>query len=672
MFERRQQQIALIKYNCENFLVSCHPHNDGYRQWRNFLRQWYIHGPFPFAAVGAVPDWDDVLDTQAVPDERQLTPNLQSIGDPRQMVERGGWMRWETFGEDTGWRYPEQVIVRSMLAQWYEARSENYPQRDLPPVGIHLPIEAYSKDDILMPYWVGPHGQKAHCPRCEKIMQDEPTVCPSCGQRLGGYSSYSAKGWPRKAWGTPEIPWPDDYSFYFLAAHVHVPAEMTDLVLWVGTDCRYKVWLNGSEIGRYGGPARVAHWDRDRFLATGLRVGWNLLLFKLVHETPTVDGTRLFARFALPDEGLVAVNDFAQETVAVESELRIAVSPPVPVGTGRRTPCLRRFSDGTLVCNDRKSTDGGRTWSTCPSLNGPWETDGTQPRPGSVGAADLILGGCEGKCRELSPGRYIGEVCYSADGWRTREVIEATIHIPDGCNLVGEDNNPIGPGIIMGLNVVGLPNGDLLAPMYGSLKQDVVWFDYRVFGGYLKYPQEWANQFKYRSWLLRSGDGGRTWEYLSTIAALPELGDEGFCEPSIALLDNGDLLCVLRNGGGDKGPLWIARSKDQGRTWSVPVRITLTGNYPSLIAMQNGVLACVYGRPNNRVSFDLTGSGLAWSHTVVLANCRGNDHVEAAEIAPGELLCVYEDDEKDRDGWPMATGQRQWYGVRIRTEKLES
>jgi hypothetical protein len=62
--------------------------------------------------------------------------------------------------------------------------------------------------------------------------------------------------------------------------------------------------------------------------------------------------------------------------------------------------------------------------------------------------------------------------------------------------------------------------------MYGSLQQDVVWFDLRMFGGYLKYPQSWPRQFKYRSWVLRSEDGGLTWHYHGTIAALPELGDE--------------------------------------------------------------------------------------------------------------------------------------------------
>jgi hypothetical protein len=223
--------------------------------------------------------------------------------------------------------------------------------------------------------------------------------------------------------------------------------------------------------------------------------------------------------------------------------------------------------------------------------------------------------------------------------------------------------------MMMGLNIVGLANGDLLVPMYGSLKQDIVWFDMRVIGGFLKYPQQWERQFKYRSWLLRSQDGGLTWHYLSTIAGAPELGDEGPCEPNIELMPDGSLLAVLRNGGGITGPLWISRSRDNGCSWSVPVRTTPTGNFPSLIQMSNGVLACLYGRPNNRVSFDVTSTGLAWSHTVVLFNGRGNDHVEGAEIAPGELFCVYEDDEFDCHGQPLV-GDRQWYGVRVSTERL--
>ena len=88
--------------------------------------------------------------------------------------------------------------------------------------------------------------------------------------------------------------------------------------------------------------------------------------------------------------------------------------------------------------------------------------------------------------------------------------------------LVDEGNVEAGPGASRGMNIVGLPDGSLVMPMYGSLKQDVAWFDPRL-NGYLKYPQEWPRQYKYRSWLLRSEDGGLNWHYHGTIAALQVL-----------------------------------------------------------------------------------------------------------------------------------------------------
>jgi len=82
------------------------------------------------------------------------------------------------------------------------------------------------------------------------------------------------------------------------------------------------------------------------------------------------------------------------------------------------------------------------------------------------------------------------------------------------------------------------------------------------------------------------------------------------------------------------------------------------------------VLACAYGRPDNRVSFDLTGSGLAWSHTVVAANCDGNNHIEIAVTGPDTLFCVYADDEFDAQVSRMPPKTRQMYGRHIRAERL--
>ena len=669
-------------FACENFLVPCDPNQAGFRQWRNYLRQWYLHGPVSWPekvrTLAQEGKWDQVVDYEAVANENNLQPNLQPASDPTKLVERGVWMRWEAYTWRTHWYHPERVIARNVHHEWYIPRTENYPQWNLPPAGMHLPLEQFTKDDILMPVWekgvIGTYP--AYCPRCETKFEGQPSHCPSCRQKLGDYNSYSSKGWPRKAWSLANPPMPDDYSFYFLAAWVHAPETMTRMDLLIGSSCRYKAWLNGQEVGRYVGPQRYCHWDQDCLANMKLRSGWNLVLLKLAHETALIDyGIFMVARLALPDKRVVLVNDFANENPAPEEQLKVTVSEPVPIGVGFDYPLFRRFSDGTLVCNNRLSRDDGKTWEDCPMFqfhqpNETWE----DAEPADLKTWDRIQDPTTLILHErgvpVEPGVYKGRLCRSIDGWRTRQVLETTITIPEGADLVGESNLPLGAGIIMGLNIIGLDNGDLLAPMYGGLKSDVVWFDDRRFGGYLKYPQEWPNQYKYRSWVIRSQDGGKTWHYLSTIAAFPELGDEGFAEPGIVRLANGTLLAVLRNGGGPDRPFWVCRSTDGGQSWSCPIRTTVTGNYPSLVAMSNGVLACIFGRPDNRVGFDLTQTGLAWSHSIVLYNGPGNEHVEGTEIAPGELYCVYEDNEYDCSGNRLTNGTRQWYGVRVKAEKL--
>ena len=672
------------EFQCENFLSPVAPNESGYVQSKNFLRQWYLHGPFLMIpetrAAAEAGDWADVLDVEVVPDEANLKPNVQPVSDPREMVKSGAWMRWETGFLQTHWRYPEKIVPCALLHEWYLPRHPDYPKADMPPGYVHLAIDAYTKDDELMPCWqVADDIRVPHCPRCEKRVEMETERCPGCGQRMGGYVGYSAPGWPRKYDWRPALP--DDYSFYFIAAYVYAPAEMCRMTLLTGSECPYKILLNGHEAGRYDGPSRWPQWDSDEYPNIELNEGWNLLLVKLAHSTINdnqrsfysrkEDHTAFFARLAMPDKSLVAVHDFAKENFAPERQLRITVSDPIPIGVGT-SPRLRRFPDGSLVCSEFRSTDNGDTWAPCQHLLGGTQDAGQIADPATWSKqqdpATLVLGM---GCRESSTGVYQARLCRSLDGWLTREVVNVTIHLKDGVNLVDEGNVEIGPGNIRGNNIVGLPDGSLLAPMYGSLKQDVVWFDTRTLGGYLKYPQAWPRQFKYRSWLLRSEDGGLNWHYHSTIAAQPELGEEGFCEPNIALLADGSLIALLRNGGGDCGPLWVCRSWDGGKTWSYPsLTNTPTGNAPEILQMPNGVLACSYGRPGSRVSFDLTGTGLAWSHTVVAANCCSNNHIEIAVTGQDTLFCVYADDEVDVNGNRMPSKMRQKYGRHIKVERL--
>jgi hypothetical protein len=665
------------------------PNESGYVQSKNFLRQWYLHGPLPMAAktraAAQAGDWADVLDTEAVPDEANLKPNVQPVSDPREMVRDGAWMRWETNFLKTHWRYPEKIVPAALLHEWYLPRHPDYPKADMPPGYVHLPIEAYTKDDELMPCWQNADDVRVpHCPRCEKRVEMETKRCPDCEQHMGGYAGYSAPGWPRKYDWRPSLP--DDYSFYFIAAHVYVPADMCRMTLLTGSECPYKLFLNGREVGRYDGPSRYPQWDSDEYTNIELNEGWNLLLVKLAHDTINddrrsffysrkEDQAAFFARLAMPDKSLVAVHDFAKENFAPERQLRITVSDPIPIGVGP-TPRLRRFSDGSLVCMNFRSADNGNTWNPCPNLmvnkmRGTWRNAAPADPATWSRRQDPATLQMNRKCSEIRPGVYQSRLCRSLDGWRTREVVDVTIHLKDGQNLVDEGNIEAGPGSIMGNNIVSLADGSLLVPMYASLKQDVVWFDLRMFGGYLKYPQQWPRQFKYRSWLLRSEDGGLNWHYFSTIAALPELGDEGFGEPNIAVLEDGSVIAILRNGGGDDGPLWICRSWDGGKTWSYPALAnTPTGNFPQIEELPNGVLACAYGRPGNRVSFDLTGSGLAWSHTVLVSNCYGNDHIEIAVTGQDSLFCAYADDEVDAQGNKMPGKIRQKYGRHIKVERL--
>ncbi|MAE66130.1 MAG: hypothetical protein CMJ18_17810 [Phycisphaeraceae bacterium] len=684
------------EFQCENFLAPADPNEAGYVQSKHFLRQWYLHGPFQMSpevrAAAEQGRWDEVLDAEAVSDEANLKPNVQPVSDPRDMVELGAWMRWESQLIRSQRKYPEKIVPSAMLHEWYLLRHPGYPQADMPPGYVHLPIEAYTKDDELMPCFTELDARQQrelgirrqpYCPRCETRLEMETQGCPGCGQRLGGYVGYSAPGWPRKTDWRPSLP--DDYSIYFLAAYLHAPPDIRRMRLLIGSEGQYKLFVNGQEVGRYAGDSRWPQWDTDESPEIELDAGWNLLLVKLAHSTirddhrffysRTENRTAFFARPVTPDKRVVAVHDFASDQFAPECELRITMSDPIPIGLGP-SPRLRRFPDGTLVCTNFRSTDHGNTWGPCPSLFVPGmgsTFEDTQPADAATwepqqDPATLVMAL---KCWRIGDGVFQSHLCRSTDGWQTREVLDVTIHLEHGADLVDEGNVEAGPAAIRGQNIVGLPDGSLVMPMYGSLKQDVVWFDLRM-KGYLKYPQEWPRQFKFRSWLMRSEDGGLNWHYHGTIAALPELGDESFGEPNIALLADGSLMALLRNGGGDQAPLWMARSWDGGRTWSHPVPVnTPTGNAPQILQLPNGVLACAFGRPDSRVSFDHTGSGLAWSHTVVASTCWGNRHVEIAVTGPDTLYCVYADDECDVQGNRMPSKVRQMYGRRIRVERLQ-
>ena len=147
---------------------------------------------------------------------------------------------------------------------------------------------------------------------------------------------------------------------------------------------------------------------------------------------------------------------------------------------------------------------------------------------------------------------------------------------------------------------------------------------------------------KLRSVCYRSTDKGRTWTALATIAYCPSMAGEGCVEPVMSLCSNGDVLCVMRTGGGL--PLMQARSTDGGRTWQEATKTGSLGVDPDLCLMSNGVLACSYGRPGNRIMFSLDGTGREWSDRLKIYEYQGGSfgYTGIREVEPGKLLMVYD------------------------------
>ncbi|MCX5658503.1 MAG: sialidase family protein [Planctomycetota bacterium] len=105
--------------------------------------------------------------------------------------------------------------------------------------------------------------------------------------------------------------------------------------------------------------------------------------------------------------------------------------------------------------------------------------------------------------------------------------------------------------------------------------------------------------------LLSSADGGRTWQ---EVGAIPYVGDpdadpffdarDGFSEPEFNLMPDGSILAFLRTSDGNgNGPMYAARSRDRGATWSRPRLFDDRGVWPQLLTLGSGVTLAAYGRP---------------------------------------------------------------------------
>ncbi len=120
------------------------------------------------------------------------------------------------------------------------------------------------------------------------------------------------------------------------------------------------------------------------------------------------------------------------------------------------------------------------------------------------------------------------------------------------------------------------------------------------------------------AYLLISEDGGITWKKRSTIASdknRPQgcVGDGG--EISLTQSAGGNLICAMRAAGVEGSRVLenlLCVSTDNGYTWTEPVCIADSHVTPHVIALKDGIVLLIYGRPG--VHFKISeDNGITWS-----------------------------------------------------------
>ena len=156
-----------------------------------------------------------------------------------------------------------------------------------------------------------------------------------------------------------------------------------------------------------------------------------------------------------------------------------------------------------------------------------------------------------------------------------------------------------------------------------------------------------GSRFTFSTFVVRSTDGGKSFDFVQNFSPEVEggyVGDEGFCEPDLEVLANGDILCMMRTGSGS--PMYQSRSTDGGRTWSEPLSIGWPGVKPHLRLLDNGVLACsagrgVYGNPQvTYAMFSVDGTGEKWEYPFAFHTGPGCSYTSNME-RDGKFYVVY-------------------------------
>jgi hypothetical protein len=301
-----------------------------------------------------------------------------------------------------------------------------------------------------------------------------------------------------------------------------------------------------------------------------------------------------------------------------QDRLKVTVEDSYAFDSGTHFGKFVQLRDGTLLCGNRFSTDGGRTWQA--------DTGGFGA--GGAQLADGRVLGLEYRCLpdKEDQGWYRVERSVSQDSGRSFEKTQARVFVPEAKAAMGHGPH-VGPLFMR--SIVPRQDGSLVALMAGWFRGDDT-------------PCPYGRGRPYsRAYTCESTDDGLTWRFLSNIA-YEEIGSEGYNEGSLRRLPSGELLAVLRTGNEkdfhcQDNPIMWTVSQDDGQTWTRPERTGVEGAYPSLAVLSDGLVVMSYGRPGAMLVFSADG-GRTWTDVNVVDTTPYSGYTDVVEVGAGHLL----------------------------------
>lgn len=139
-------------------------------------------------------------------------------------------------------------------------------------------------------------------------------------------------------------------------------------------------------------------------------------------------------------------------------------------------------------------------------------------------------------------------------------------------------------------------------------------------GGYLATLYGYFKDAQRFSLVAAHSEDGRHWNIRSVIANEASMipMTEGPCESAMCRLKDGRLMCIFRTGDSPYGQCW---SQDEGKTWTTPVAMTQArAVQPSLVVMENGMVALSGGRGGIFLWINADGTGNDWQAVDVRAH----------------------------------------------------